>query len=232
MAPIQVGVGVTSGAEAAIHAARRYANNMPDTHVIVKLDFTNAFNTLRRDSLLEAVAREVPEIYRFAHAAYAVEPILQYDADTIRSQEGTQQGDPLGPLEFCITIQPLLIRLRAELRIGYLDDLTLGGHKDIVAADIELIDREAAALGLKLNKSKCELISTNTVHMAHTEFSGFTSTPVSKMRLLGAPVMPGLEVTAALNEKTEDLRRAVSRLTLLQSQDAPTLLRYILSIPH
>ena len=67
--------------------------------------------------------------------------------------------------------------------------------------------------------------------MAHTEFSGFTSTPVSKMRLLGAPVMPGLEVTAALNEKTEDLRRAVSRLTLLQAQDALTLLRYSLSIP-
>ena len=43
--------------------------------------------------------------------------------------------------------------------------------------------------------------------------------------------MPGDEVTAVLSEKTEDLRPAVSRLTLLHSQDALTLLRYNLSIP-
>ena len=43
--------------------------------------------------------------------------------------------------------------------------------------------------------------------------------------------MPGDEVTTVLSEKTEDLRRAVSRLTLLHSKDALTLLRYSLSIP-
>ena len=51
------------------------------------------------------------------------------------------------------------------------------------------------------------------------------------MRLLGSPVMPGSEVSKALDENTQDLRRAVSRLALLQAQDAMTLLRYSLSIP-
>jgi len=44
------------------------------------------------------------------------------------------------------------------------------------------------------------------------------------MRLLGSPVIPGPEVTAAVKEKTNALRRAVSRLTLLESEDAMTLL--------
>jgi hypothetical protein len=62
-------------------------------------------------------------------------------------------------------------------------------------------------------------------------FDGFTPISINDMRLLGSPAMPGPEVTVALVEKVEALRRAVPRLTLLQSQDALTLLRYCLSIP-
>ena len=36
--PIQLGVGVPGGCEAAMHSARKYAEDIPD-HVIVKLDF-------------------------------------------------------------------------------------------------------------------------------------------------------------------------------------------------
>jgi len=42
--------------------------------------------------------------------------------------EGTQQGDPLGPPEFCIVVHPLLKRLQSDLRFSFLDDLTLGGQ--------------------------------------------------------------------------------------------------------
>jgi len=72
------GVGVSGGAEAAIHATHRYINSMSDSDVIVKLDFANAFNTPRGDYLLEAMSRDVPELYRFSFAAYSAPPILQY----------------------------------------------------------------------------------------------------------------------------------------------------------
>ena len=42
--PQQLGVGVAGGAEAAVHAVRRLASNLPDGHVIVKLDFSNALD--------------------------------------------------------------------------------------------------------------------------------------------------------------------------------------------
>jgi len=38
------------------------------------------------------------------------------------SQEGPQQGDPLGPLLFCNTIHPLLTSLGSVL-LGYMDDV-------------------------------------------------------------------------------------------------------------
>ena len=66
--PIQVGVGVSGGAKAAIHAMRCCVSTMPDDHVLVKLDFSNAYNTVRRDAVLWTVAAtKLPELYRFVH---------------------------------------------------------------------------------------------------------------------------------------------------------------------
>jgi hypothetical protein len=42
--PRQVGVAVKGGCEAAVHATRRYIEHMSPDHVVVKLDFSNAFN--------------------------------------------------------------------------------------------------------------------------------------------------------------------------------------------
>ena len=61
--PIPLGVDVPGGCEAAVHATRRFAEHMPDDQVIVKLDFTNAFNSLHRDAMLEAISARVPAIY-------------------------------------------------------------------------------------------------------------------------------------------------------------------------
>jgi len=52
------------------------------------------------------------------------------------SEEGAQQGDPIGPLLFCNTIQPVLSSLEASLKLGYLDDVNLGGIVKTVASDV------------------------------------------------------------------------------------------------
>jgi len=57
-------------------------------------------------------------------------------AHTSSYEEGPQQGDPLGPLLFCNTIQPLLSSLNSELNLGYLDDMTAAGPADTVASDV------------------------------------------------------------------------------------------------
>ena len=70
LAPRQLGFGVRGGAEAAVHAARRFLHGKDSSHTLVKLDFTNAFNSIRRDCVLSAVRSLCPAIYSFVHSAY------------------------------------------------------------------------------------------------------------------------------------------------------------------
>ena len=58
------------------------------------------------------------------------------------------------------TLQPLLLSLMSELTLGYLDDVTLGGPIDVVAADVQTIVAVGEAMGMHLNCVKCELLAT------------------------------------------------------------------------
>src|ERR1700733_4544652 len=109
--------------------------------------------------MLASVEEVIPELSTYCHLAYAKPTLLQFGRFTLQSQEGPQQGDPLGPLLFCLPLQATLTRLSSPLAFGYLDDLTLGGSPEVVEEDVDLIERECADLGLTLNRAKCELIS-------------------------------------------------------------------------
>jgi len=61
-------------------------------NVIVKLDFSNAFNCIRRDLILEAIAARSPETYSFVHSAYSCEPILAFGDREILSREDRLVG--------------------------------------------------------------------------------------------------------------------------------------------
>ena len=99
--PIHVGVGVSGEAEAAVHVIRRLLSNLTNNHVFVKLDFTNAFNSVRRDAILTTVAEKMPELYRFSCDSLDCNPQLIFGENIIISAKGLQQGDPLSGLQFC-----------------------------------------------------------------------------------------------------------------------------------
>ena len=186
-APIQLGVGVSSGWESAVHATRRFMETMPNEFVIAKLDFTNAFNNLRRDAMLEAVYKTVPEIYKFCHLSYSHPTKFRFGSRSISSEEGTQLGDPLGPLLFCITKQPLLHMLRSELVLGYIDDITIGRHISTVDEDVTIIKRNGLSLGLHLNITKCELISS-VMPVQSQSLNEFIAVSPPDTSLLGVPL--------------------------------------------
>jgi hypothetical protein len=158
LSPRQLGVGVAGGCEAAVHAVRRFLSGSQKGDITVKLDFTNAFNSIHRDVVLKAVSDIAPELYCFCNSAYSSSSILKFGRFTILSQEGVQQGDPLGPLLFCLAVHPILSSLVSLFVAGYLDDFTIGGPVSSVSRDVEFIRAEGAKIGLDLNTSKCELI--------------------------------------------------------------------------
>ena len=157
LAPIQLGYGVRGGSEAAVHAARCFLSNMEEHQAVVKLDFANAFNSIRRDCMLEAVETFCPSLYSLVHSAYASPSNLLWEDRSISSAEGVQQGDPLGPLLFCLVLHQRGLHLKSDL---YLDDVTLGGDCQDLLHDIQVM-KDASDLGLSLNARKCEIIGTN-----------------------------------------------------------------------
>jgi hypothetical protein len=100
--------------------------------VTVQLDLRNAFNTLSRQQMLEAVAQRCPSLLPFATLPYAnPTPLrLRGSAATIASTRGVHQGDPCSPLFFALALQGPLEELR-ELDLArplaYADDIFLQG---------------------------------------------------------------------------------------------------------
>jgi hypothetical protein len=202
-------VSVSGGCEAAIHATRRFTEVLPPGHALVKLDFSNAFNSLHRDAMLSSVRQYIPEIYDFCFLSYGSPSSLKFGPHSISSQEGAQQGDPLGPLLFCLTIHPMLSSLSSPLVIGYLDDITLGGSETDVAEDVGQIQVQGEALGLKLNVSKCEFVNSIGTP-SEARFKDFIKLKPNETTLLGAPLTGGKAMDIILQKRCAELSLAIS----------------------
>ena len=210
LSPRQLGVGTAGGCEAAVHSARRYLESMPREHVLVKLDFTNAFNSLHRRDMLLAIKDRLPELYAYSYSAYSQPSTLFYGPYTLQSSEGPQQGDPLGPLMFSNAVQPLLESLGSELTVGYLDDLTLGGLQSQVAKDVQRVIEVGDELGLTLNISKCELIANTGVSVSDPLLRRFQRVDVGDSTLLGAPLFPGQVIDTFWSERLTRCRELLT----------------------
>ena len=94
------------GAEAAVHASRLYLSLLPPDHILLKLDFRNAFNTVRRDKILLAARDMVPEIFPFIFACYFAPSTLFFRTPPYCLLRAFSKGPPLGPLVFSLVIHP------------------------------------------------------------------------------------------------------------------------------
>ena len=93
----------------------------------------------------------------------------------ISSQAGVQQGDPLGPLLFCLVLHVLVSKLSEEspnlaLNNWYMDDGSLFGKINDVLTAWNMIKVIGPDLGLLANLEKCELISSNGNSDVFNEF--------------------------------------------------------------
>ena len=61
--------------------------------------------------------------------------VLLWGKVEIASVEGIQQGDPLGPLLFCLSIHDLVSSLKSEYKVFYLDDGTIGDTLEDTSAE-------------------------------------------------------------------------------------------------
>ena len=168
---INLGVSVKGGAEAAVHAVRTFITNNIDSSdhkVIVKLDMMNAFNSVRRDHVLQTCLDRTPEIAKLSFLAYCKPSSVIASGHSITSSTGVQQGDPIGPLLFALAVDQISSGVDSELNVWYLDDATIGGSPESVLSDVRRCITGLKRIGLIVNPKKTEIIN---VGLAAGKFS-------------------------------------------------------------
>ena len=94
----KLGVGVPKGCDQRCQATPKqyYGYTHHTGSIMVKLNISDAFNSLHRHSMLASVDEILPDLAANCHLAYAEARFLQFGKFTVQSQEGSQQGDHLG----------------------------------------------------------------------------------------------------------------------------------------
>ena len=230
--PHQMGVGTRDGGVGILHAINRAIQKHGDdsTLVMLKVDFENAFNLVSRSRMFEEVKRVCPGLLKWVQFCYSTHPFL-YEGDVIfESCQGVQQGDPLGPLLFALTLMPLVKKIAAKYNLlvnaWYLDDGSIIGKADEVVKVFNLLMEEGPEYGLILNQSKCEIWWPSTV----AQYSLFPSAVIrieeEGVDLLGALLgssdfanritMIRVSKIEKLLEKTQSLDHPLHQLLLLR----------------
>jgi hypothetical protein len=232
----QVGVGIPSGIEAMYHAVSLFALNAEIDEAelaILKVDVKNAFNSIWRDAVYRDLmdeARKDPELRQlvlYMQAAYGKPTELHCGEAVLKSSQGMQQGDPLGPLFFAISFT-LAVRKAFQkveavtgeappLNASFLDDLVVGGRLESMEMTIRALAIELAKIGLDLNLLKCELATNDSCALSDLSFwhkYNVKITPMNELSIVGAPAHSNC-AEALIRPKLEQSKKKMDQFAAL-----------------
>ena len=214
--PLQVCAGHLAGCEAAVSAMHKLFES-PDTEATILVDASNAFNSLNRQVALRNIQHLCPSLSKVLINTYREDVQLFIDGETLLSQEGTTQGDPLAMAMYAIAITPLIDHLEDESvkQIWYADDATACGKISNLRTWWDQITNKGPDYGYFPNATKTWLVvKEEKLEEAQNTFQGTNVAITSEGRkLLGAAIGTPSFIDAYVQQKVAEWTQEVEQLS-------------------
>ena len=202
----------------------------------MKLDVSNAFNSIDRKTFISEVAFRYPFLYFLVDEAY-FNPSTLFAGEHCIPSRYIQQRDPLGPALFTLAVEKIAKNVSSELNIWYLDNATIGGQTSSVFNDATKKINAFKEIDLQINSNKCELFILNhtadmyadTVKQFFSILPSVSLPPRHSWSVLGSPLTHEA-IVPILDSKLGDIHRLCSKLEEVKTHHAFTLLRNCFSI--
>jgi len=169
LSPHQLAVGVAGGAALMGNLIRLQLEALGDDAMLLSLDSKNAYGTLKRQAVQEALQRrpQLKHLQRAFEASY-IESTPRVWVETEAggawgtARDGVPQGSPLSPMYFCLTIaDPLAAAHGAGVAGGgrgrvfaFMDDVVLVGDEAYCGAAAPVLMQQLSTVGMEPNMAK------------------------------------------------------------------------------
>ena len=162
----------------------------------VSIDAKNAFNMVERQKMLDAVRAHAPSLSRWTYFMYATgDPMLVSQGGIIRSQQGTQQGNPCSMLLFSLTIHDLVLRVARETDLlfnaWYADDAHIVGSVNQIMKALRIVQQHGPQVNYILQPHKSEIfwpVASSVIRRPLLRCFPMRQLDGEGMLVLGAPI--------------------------------------------
>jgi len=218
--PLQFAAGIAGGAQNVGHTLNAHLRK-PGA-ITAAADLANAFNSLSRQAVMDAVADRLPALLPFVAYVYGNKSHIHLQgapADTppVPSTTGVRQGDPLAMFLFCLTLQAPLARVQARhptcRLIAYADDIHVQGPPDAVLAAIPDLQHECGSVSLTMVPTKGAVYShTDATSARDTAAQLDMPHAAHGMVAVGTPLGGTSYVRGIIQAKADEARRCAAAL--------------------
>ena len=189
------------------------------------MDLSNAFNTISRKAIYEAINDFTPSLRRYFLWSYGFPSIL-FDSNQqifCHSSAGVRQGDPLGPAFFALGIHKYLLQIR-ELYpnialLAYLDDIVFMGLEAEVHSAYDHLRNLLSGINLICDPSKS--VTYPPRNSSSTSPSGIT--------ILGCPMGENSFVSDYVTSSFSSFSVILNTLLELDAKYAFPLVKYCIN---
>jgi len=240
--PLQLGVGVSGGCEIGARLPNAILHQYP-THAIIAVDLSNAFGTMRRDSIMHGLATHAPELIPFFRHAYGSHSKLYSSQGDLlgEAQTGVKQGDPMGSLLFCLGLQSQLEALSDFVRqevmarypdaegtgvVAYIDDISIICPIACLQRIASNLPRFFTPLGMQMSVTKSRIYGNR---LREAEYSGI---PIDRKGIicLGSPTSFQEDyIEEQLGQRVRDATRSIPVLNCIKPWAALSILKHCIN---